>query len=101
MQRILEYHLLLDGLTTDEHHEEYVELKRAHEAILDIAGYINQAHRHVEHLNVINNLQDNIVDWEHEPVIKLSNYGNLIKDAELKIKAHDDQKTRNRYGVLF
>ncbi|CAG9766732.1 unnamed protein product [Ceutorhynchus assimilis] len=101
MQRILKYHLLLDKLTTDEHHEEYVELKRAHEAMLDVAGYINEAHRDVEHLNVINNLQDNIVDWEHEPEMKLSNYGKLIKDAELKIKAHDDQKTRNRYVFIF
>lgn len=38
--------------------------------MLDVAGYINEAHRDVEHLNVINNLQDTIVEWEHEPEMR-------------------------------
>ncbi|KAL1517114.1 hypothetical protein ABEB36_000923 [Hypothenemus hampei] len=103
MQRILKYHLLLEKLieTTDEHHDEHSELKRAKESMLDVAGYINEVHRDVEHLNVINNLQENIVEWERDPDLKLSDYGKLIKDAELRIKAHDDQKTRNRYVFIF
>ncbi|XP_066149563.1 protein vav isoform X2 [Euwallacea fornicatus] len=103
MQRILKYHLLLEKLTetTEEHHDEYTDLKRAWEDMLDVARYINEAHRDFERLNVINNLQDNIVEWEHEPDMKLSDYGKLIGDEEVKIKAHDDQKTRNRYVFIF
>ncbi|CAG9766734.1 unnamed protein product [Ceutorhynchus assimilis] len=98
MQRILKYHLLLDNLTTDEHNEEYVEMDRAHEAMKDVASYIDEV---VKHSNVINYLQDHIVDWKHEPEMNISSYGKLIKDAELKMKAHDDQKTRNRYMFIF
>ncbi|XP_076259235.1 protein vav-like isoform X2 [Rhynchophorus ferrugineus] len=103
MQRILKYHLLLEKLieNTDINHDEYADLRKAREAMLDVAGYINEAARDVEHLNVINNLQETIVEWDHNPDMKLSDYGKLIKDAELKIKAHDDQKTRNRYVFIF
>ncbi|XP_060526933.1 protein vav isoform X3 [Cylas formicarius] len=103
MQRILKYHLLLEKLieNTDVNHDEYNDLRRAREAMLDVAGYINEAARDSEHLNVINNLQETIVEWQHDADLKLSDYGKLIKDAELKIKAHDDQKTRNRYVFVF
>ncbi|RZC32347.1 SH2, SH3 1, C1 1 and/or PH domain containing protein, partial [Asbolus verrucosus] len=82
-------------------HEEYNDLRRAREAMLDVAGFINEAARDSEHLAVINNLQDNIVEWSLFPDHKLTLYGRLIKDGELKIKAHDDQKTRNRYVFIF
>uniref|UniRef100_A0AAR5Q3C8 Protein vav n=1 Tax=Dendroctonus ponderosae TaxID=77166 RepID=A0AAR5Q3C8_DENPD len=103
MQRILKYHLLLEKLIelTDKNHDEYSELKTAWESMLDVARYINEAHRDVEHLNVINNLQETILEWEHDPDMRLSDYGKLRKDTELKIKAHDDQKTRNRYVFIF
>ncbi|XP_030764508.1 protein vav-like isoform X1 [Sitophilus oryzae] len=103
MQRILKYHLFLEKLieNTDVNHDEYADLRKSREAMLDVAGYINESARDVEHLNVINNLQENIVEWDHDPYLKLSDYGKLIKDAELKIKAHDDQKTRNRYVFIF
>ncbi|KAH1012920.1 hypothetical protein HUJ05_011993 [Dendroctonus ponderosae] len=53
MQRILKYHLLLEKLIelTDKNHDEYSELKTAWESMLDVARYINEAHRDVEHLN--------------------------------------------------
>ncbi|KAB0802707.1 hypothetical protein PPYR_04893 [Photinus pyralis] len=103
MQRILKYHLLLEKLIelTDPNHEEYQELKRAREVMLDVAGYINEAARDSEHLAVIKKLQENIVEWDVSSEIKLENCGRLIKDAELKIKAHDDQKIRNRYVFIF
>nr|CAI5840057.1 unnamed protein product [Callosobruchus analis] len=103
MQRILKYHLLLDKLieNTDPNHEEYNDLRRAREAMLDVAGYINEAARDSEHLEVINNLQEAITEWNLSPNQRLSDYGRLLKDASLKIKAHDDQKTRNRYVFIF
>lgn len=45
--------------------------------MLDVAGYINEAHRDVEHLNVINNLQDTIVEWEHEPEMRWVGLGSI------------------------
>lgn len=38
--------------------------------MLDVARYINEAHRDVEHLNVINNLQETILEWEHDPEMR-------------------------------
>jgi len=32
---------------------------------------------------------------------ELKNYGHLIADGELKIKAHNDQKLKPRYFSLF
>ncbi|KAJ8931541.1 hypothetical protein NQ314_015530 [Rhamnusium bicolor] len=103
MQRILKYHLLLDKLieNTDPNHEEYNDLRRAREAMKDVAGYINEAARDSEHLEVINNLQETITEWNFSSNQKLSSYGRLLKDAELRIKAHDDQKTRSRYVFIF
>ncbi|KAF5302731.1 hypothetical protein FQR65_LT08473 [Abscondita terminalis] len=103
MQRILKYHLLLEKLIelTDPNHEEYKELKRAREVMLDVAGYINEAARDSEHQAVMRKLHENIVQWDVSSELKLENCGRLIKDAELKIKAHDDQKIRNRYVFIF
>ncbi|KAG5896470.1 hypothetical protein JTB14_005853 [Gonioctena quinquepunctata] len=103
MQRILKYHLLLDKLieNTDPNHEEFNELRRAREAMLDVADYINEAARDSEHLDVINKLQETITEWNLSLNQKLSDYGRLVKDGSLKIKAHDDQKTRSRYVFIF
>ncbi|XP_074029003.1 vav guanine nucleotide exchange factor isoform X2 [Leptinotarsa decemlineata] len=103
MQRILKYHLLLDKLieNTDPNHEELNELKRAREAMLDVAGYINEAARDSDDLEVINNLQETITEWNLSSNQRLSDYGRLVIDASLKIKAHDDQKTRSRYVFIF
>ncbi|CAG9856236.1 unnamed protein product [Phyllotreta striolata] len=103
MQRILKYHLLLDKLIehTSESHEEYNDLKRAKEAMRDVAGYINEVARDSEHLDVINNLQETITEWDLMPTRKLSDFGRLVIDVSLRIKAHDDQKTRNRYVFIF
>lgn len=75
-------------------------MRRAREAMLDVAGYINEAAKDSEHLEVINNLQDTITECEFEDQ-KLSDFGRLMKDAELRIKAHHDQKIKNRYVFIF
>lgn len=69
--------------------------------MLDVAKYINEAARDSEHLAVIKKVHESIVEWDVSSDIKLENCGRLIKDAELKIKAHDDQKIRNRYVFIF
>jgi hypothetical protein len=42
--------------------------------MLDVAGFINEAARDSEHLAVINNLQENIVEW-YPTDQRLANYG--------------------------
>lgn len=103
MQRILKYHLLLEKLIefTDRNHEDYNDLKRAREAMLDVAGFINETARDTEHINVIKKLNDNIVEWNDSPECKLEKYGRLLRDGELRIKAHNDNKVRNRYVFIF
>lgn len=103
MQRILKYHLLLEKLieNTEHGHEEYLDLKRAREAMLDVAGYINEVARDSEHIAVIRKLQEQFVDC-HLPVdVDLVCYGRLIKDGEIKIKPHADQRTKSRYVFIF
>lgn len=69
--------------------------------MLDVAGYINEAARDSEHIAVIKKLQDNIVDWALPSEIDLICYGRLIKDGEIKIKPHTDQRTKSRYVFIF
>lgn len=103
MQRILKYHLLLEKLIefTDPNHEDYNDLKRAREAMLDVAGYINETARDTEHINVIKKLAENFVEWNAPSDITLESCGRLLKDGELKVKAHNDSKIRNRYVFIF
>lgn len=69
--------------------------------MLDVAGYINEADRDSEHIAVIKNLQDNIVEWQLPIESDLVLYGRLIKDGEIKIKPHTDQRTKSRYVFIF
>ncbi|CAG9815552.1 unnamed protein product [Phaedon cochleariae] len=103
MQRILKYHLLLEKLieNTDPNHEEFNDLRRAREAMIDVAAYIDEATRDNQQLEIINNLQDTITEWHLTSNQRLTDYGHLILDASLKIKTHEDQKTRNRYVFIF
>lgn len=82
-------------------HEEYHDLKRAREAMLDVAGYINEAARDSEHIAVIKKVQDHIVEWQPPSEVDLMCYGRLIKDGDIRIKSHAEQKTKNRYVFIF
>ncbi|GJQ72601.1 hypothetical protein Trydic_g1266 [Trypoxylus dichotomus] len=101
MQRVLKYHLLLERLIelTDTKHEEYKDLKRARECMLDVAEYINEYARDTEQLTVIKQVRENITNWDNTK--SLEHYGKLIKDGEIKIKPHDDGKLRIRYVFIF
>lgn len=82
-------------------HEEYKDLKRAREAMIDVANYINEAARDSEHIAVLKKLQENIIDWNLPYAVNLVSYGRLVRDGEVKIKAHSDQRTKNRYVFIF
>ncbi|XP_037916659.1 protein vav isoform X1 [Hermetia illucens] len=103
MQRILKYHLLLDKLVkeTSTHHEDYRGLERAKDAMIDVAKYINEVKRDSDHLVIIQKVKDSIVDLQLPNGNDLQQYGHLLLDGELHIKAHEDQKTKQRYAFIF
>lgn len=107
MQRVLKYHLLLDKLVheTQPNHEEFRDLERAKEAMVDVAQYINEVKRDSEVLVLLKNVQESIIDWDGGTLgasgAGLAAYGRLLLDGELKVKAHEDQKLRSRYAFVF
>ncbi|XP_049311757.1 protein vav isoform X1 [Bactrocera dorsalis] len=105
MQRILKYHLLLDKLVkeTSPVHEDYRALERAKEAMIDVSQYINEVKRDSDHLVIIQKVKDSIIDLHLLPngTNDLLQYGRLLLDGELHIKAHEDQKTKLRYAFVF
>ncbi|ALC49585.1 vav [Drosophila busckii] len=104
MQRILKYHLLLDKLVkeTSQLHEDYRSLERAKDAMIDVSQYINEVKRDSDHLVIIQKVKDSIFDLNLlQNGNDLLQYGRLLLDGELHIKAHDDQKTKLRYAFVF
>ncbi|XP_021933195.1 protein vav isoform X2 [Zootermopsis nevadensis] len=103
MQRILKYHLLLDKLISETqlNHEDYRGLERAKEAMVDVAQYINEVKRDSDTLQIMRSIQESIIDWDMPENTELKDYGRLLKDGELRIKAHDDQKIKVRYVFIF
>ncbi|XP_037938230.1 protein vav isoform X2 [Teleopsis dalmanni] len=104
MQRILKYHLLLDKLVkeTSPMHEDYRSLERAKEAMIDVSQYINEVKRDSDHLVIIQKVKDSIIDLHLlQNGNNLLQYGRLLLDGELHIKAHEDQKTKLRYAFVF
>lgn len=105
MQRILKYHLLLGELikNTPKTHEDYGGLQQAHQAMLDIGGYINEVKRDMETLDIIASVQKSIVDLSMPAGYELKDYGRLIRDGEVKMRSHDDPRLllKNRYVFIF
>ncbi|KAK6640827.1 hypothetical protein RUM44_012524 [Polyplax serrata] len=103
MQRILKYHLLLDKLVSETQmsHEDFRGLERAKEAMVDVAQYINEVKRDSDALAILAYIEQSISDWHMPPDFTLKDYGRLILDGELRIKAHNDQKQKVRYVFVF
>lgn len=127
MQRILKYHLLLKKLVTEtspvslcilineelEHnnitlslpsfqaHEDYRGLERAKEAMDDVAEYTNEVKRDSEHMVVIQKVKESIIDLDLPNGNDLQQYGRLLLDGDIHIKAHEDQKMKHRYAFIF
>ncbi|XP_022235087.1 guanine nucleotide exchange factor VAV2-like [Limulus polyphemus] len=103
MQRVLKYHLLLKELlrNTPKTHEDYVGLEKALDCMLDISQYINEVKRDNETLEIIKDIQVSITDLDMPENTELRDYGRLLKDGELKVRSHDDNRLKNRYVFLF
>ncbi|XP_030379077.1 protein vav isoform X1 [Scaptodrosophila lebanonensis] len=104
MQRILKYHLLLDKLVkeTSPAHDDYRSLERAKDAMIDVSQYINEVKRDSDHLVIIQKVKDSINDLHLlQNGNDLKQYGRLLLDGDLHIKAHEDQKTKQRYAFVF
>ncbi|XP_034233685.1 protein vav [Thrips palmi] len=103
MQRILKYHLLLDKLIseTQHNHDDFRGLERAKEAMVDVAQYCNEVKRDSDTLQIMHDIQESISDWVMPEDTELKDYGRLLKDGELRIKAHNDQKVKVRYVFIF
>lgn len=82
-------------------HEDYRGLERAKEAMVDVAQYTNEVKRDSEHLVVIQKVKESIIDLNLPNGNDLQQYGHLLLDGDLNIKAHEDQKTKHRYAFIF
>ncbi|XP_054717331.1 protein vav-like [Uloborus diversus] len=103
MQRILKYHLLLNELikNTPKTHDDYLNLQKALDSMVDLAHYINEVKRDNETLQIIRDIENSITDLRMPDDLELKDYGRLLKDGELKIRSHDDNRLKNRYVFLF
>nr|XP_012216162.1 PREDICTED: protein vav isoform X2 [Linepithema humile] len=104
MQRVLKYHLLLDKLVEETPHEwgeECHALAKAREVMVDVAQYINEVKRDSDTLDIIKDIQASIIDWDVPEDAQLKDFGRLLRDGELKVKAHNDQRIKARYAFVF
>lgn len=113
MQRILKYHLLLKILSNasssspaaavEDECEETLGAAQAHEAMMDVAEYINEVKRDTEQIHNIRVIQASITGWIMPKEGELKDYGRLRKDGELKVQSHDTtgSKYKIRYVLVF
>ncbi|XP_076386994.1 vav guanine nucleotide exchange factor isoform X2 [Megachile rotundata] len=104
MQRVLKYHLLLDKLVEETPYdwlEDRRQLGKAREVMVDIAQYINEVKRDSDTLDIIKDVQASIIDWDVPEDAQLKDFGRLLLDGELKVKAHGDQRVKARYVFAF
>lgn len=69
--------------------------------MVDVAQYINEVKRDSDALAILAYIEQSISDWHMPPDFTLKDYGRLILDGELRIKAHNDQKQKVRYVFVF
>lgn len=69
--------------------------------MVDVAQYTNEVKRDCEHLVVIQKVRESIMDLNLPNGNNLEQYGHLLLDGDLNIKAHEDQKTKHRYAFIF
>lgn len=103
MQRVLKYHLFLKELikNTERGHHDRKSLERALEEIQDLSLYVNEVKRDNDALLLLDEISRSIIGYQMPENISLKDYGRLINDGEVKVKAHSDHKTKNRYAFLF
>ncbi|CAK9292156.1 unnamed protein product [Gordionus sp. m RMFG-2023] len=103
MQRILRYHILIKELLkhTPDNTDEKVALLKALDSMLDLTDYVNEVKRDAEDMEMTNDIQRNISRLTMPEDSKLSVYGRLLKDGELKVKSRLNSRLKNRFIFLF
>ncbi|XP_077481025.1 guanine nucleotide exchange factor VAV3 [Stigmatopora argus] len=98
MQRVLKYHLLLQELVKHTHDAtEKSNLRKALDAMKDLAQYVNEVKRDNETLREIDQYQKSIENL-NQP---LSNYGRPKGDGEVRVASVDKRAKQDRHIFLF
>nr|XP_061811603.1 guanine nucleotide exchange factor VAV3-like isoform X1 [Nerophis lumbriciformis] len=98
MQRVLKYHLLLQELVKHTHDAtDKSNLRKALDAMKDLAQYVNEVKRDNETLREIDQYQKSIENL-NQP---LSNYGRPKGDGEVRVASVDKRAKQDRHIFLF
>ncbi|KAF6034878.1 hypothetical protein EB796_006828 [Bugula neritina] len=76
-------------------------IEKAIDVMQDIAYYVNEVKRDRESLDTITMIEQSIEDLSMPQGTRLEDYGHLLKDGELKVRFHDDNRELRRYIFLF
>ncbi|CAD6189319.1 unnamed protein product [Caenorhabditis auriculariae] len=106
MQRVLKYHLLLSELikSTPVDDVDRQSLEDARDAMEDVNLYINEMKRDTETQQLTNEIEKSIVDLAMPSQVKLTHYGRLNWDGEVRLAestASQSGKTKQRYVFIF
>ncbi|XP_037081776.1 protein vav-like isoform X2 [Pollicipes pollicipes] len=108
MQRILKYEILLRELLkytvkSTQYSDDHGGLERALAAMRDVAEFINEVKRDNETLQIMHDIESSITDWplEEGPFRSAKDCGRLLKDGEIKVKCHPENKIKLRYVFIF
>lgn len=103
MQRILKYHLLLNELirNTNSKDDDYVGLKRAYEAMVDLGHYINEVKRDTEAIQIINEIERSITGLNMPSNTQLIDYGRLVIDGRIRVKFPHDSRAKTPYDKRY
>ncbi|KAJ0059859.1 hypothetical protein NL108_014118, partial [Boleophthalmus pectinirostris] len=98
MQRVLKYHLLLQELVKHTHDAmDKTNLRKALDAMKDLAQYVNEVKRDNETLREIDQYQKSIENL-NQP---LKNYGRPKGDGEVRVSTVDRRAKQDRHIFLF
>uniref|UniRef100_A0A8D3DTS2 Vav guanine nucleotide exchange factor 3 n=1 Tax=Scophthalmus maximus TaxID=52904 RepID=A0A8D3DTS2_SCOMX len=98
MQRVLKYHLLLQELVKHTHDAtDKGNLRKALDAMKDLAQYVNEVKRDNETLREIDQYQRSIENLNQS----LSNYGRPKGDGEVRVASVDKRAKQDRHIFLF
>ncbi|XP_036437313.1 guanine nucleotide exchange factor VAV3 isoform X1 [Colossoma macropomum] len=98
MQRVLKYHLLLQELVKHTNDgTDKSNLRKALDAMKDLAQYVNEVKRDNETLREIDQYQKSIENL-NQP---LSNYGRPKGDGEVRVASVDKRAKQDRHIFLF
>uniref|UniRef100_A0A673CIB7 Vav guanine nucleotide exchange factor 3 n=1 Tax=Sphaeramia orbicularis TaxID=375764 RepID=A0A673CIB7_9TELE len=98
MQRVLKYHLLLQELVKHTHDStDKTNLRKALDAMKDLAQYVNEVKRDNETLREIDQYQNSIENLNQS----LRNYGRPKGDGEVRVSSVDKRAKQDRHIFLF